>query len=72
MEEVVDPRAPADDCCVDCGAGVSPHQAELSRRKTQLSRAFGDSRNRDGFVLCRKHLDQETGQRQYIDQRVWG
>jgi hypothetical protein len=50
----------ADDCCVDCGAGVSPHQAEIARRRTQLSRAFGDSRNREGFVLCRKCLDAEV------------
>jgi len=53
-------RYRADDCCIDCGKGVSPHQADLARRQTHLSRAFGDSRNRDGFVLCRSCLDRET------------
>lgn len=50
----------ADDCCVDCGKGVSPHQASIARQRTQLSRAFGDSRNRKGFVLCRSCLDKEV------------
>lgn len=58
--KAVDPHTPADHYCVDCGRGVSPHQANLSREQTQLSRALGDSRNREGFVLCRKHLDKET------------
>ena len=52
----------ADDCCTDCGAGVSPHQADISRTMTFKSRALGDSRNRDGFVLCRSCLDKEERQ----------
>ena len=56
----------AADCCVDCGVGVSPYQADLARRQTQLSRAFGDSRNRDGFVLCRRCLDRETTEAQTV------
>jgi hypothetical protein len=49
----------ADNACVDCGKGVSPAQAGISRQETHLSRAFGDSRNREGFVLCRSCLDKE-------------
>lgn len=61
MKENTTPRQyRADDCCIDCGKGVSPHQADLARRQTFKSRALGDSRNRDGFVLCRACLDKET------------
>jgi len=71
MEEViVNPSNPCDDYCVDCGKGVSPYQARVSQTETYQSRALGDSRNRDGFVLCRKCLDQEAGPA-YIDQRSW-
>jgi len=58
------------DYCIDCGKGVSPHQAQLAKQKTQLSRAFGDSRNRDGFVLCRQCLDRETSEAQTV-AREW-
>jgi len=62
----------ADDCCVDCGKGVSPHQADTSRQRTFMSRALGDSRNRDGFVLCRNCLDKEIrDSRALIDTRSW-
>jgi len=50
----------ADHFCVDCGKGISPHQAQTSKRQTHLSRALGDSRNREGFTLCRACLDRET------------
>lgn len=50
----------ADHFCVDCGKGISPHQAEISKQRTFKSRALGDSHNREGFTLCRNHLDKET------------
>lgn len=50
----------ADHFCVDCGVGIAPHQAEISKQQTFKSRALGDSRNRDGFTLCRSCLDKET------------
>ena len=50
----------ADHFCVDCGVGISPHQAQTSKRQTFKSRALGDSRNRKGFTLCRSCLDRET------------
>jgi len=50
----------ANDTCVDCGKGVSPVQAQSSKQQTFMSRALGDSKNRDGFVLCRRCLDRET------------
>ena len=55
-------RYTADDCCVDCGKGVSPYQASTAQEQTFKSRALGDSRNRDGFVLCRQCLDKERNQ----------
>jgi len=70
MKEDTPSRYRADHYCIDCGKGVSPHQSDLSRRKTQLSRAFGDSHNRDGYVLCRKHLDAEMTEAQSV-ARGW-
>jgi hypothetical protein len=61
----------ADDCCVDCGKGVDPHQAETARRSTFKSRALGHSRNREGFVLCRRCLDRETREARTVRAKVW-
>jgi len=61
MKEITTPPMYASDhFCVDCGAGISPHQAQLSEQATHLSRALGDSRNREGFTLCGRCLDRET------------
>ena len=60
----------ANDCCVDCGKGVSPTQAQGARQLTYLSRALGDSRNRKGFVLCGRCLDRETREVQVRDKKT--
>jgi len=60
----------ADHFCVDCGKPISPHQASVSKRQTFKSRALGDSTNRDGFTLCRQHLDRETREAQSV-ARGW-
>jgi len=49
----------AEHFCVDCGKGIDPYQARIAKQATHLSRALGDSRNRDGFTLCRSCLDKE-------------
>ena len=50
----------ADDCCMDCGKGISPHQADNSKQRSVKSRDLCDSHNREGVTLCRNHLDKET------------
>jgi NMD protein affecting ribosome stability and mRNA decay len=59
-ETTTPPMYVFDHFCVDCGVGIDPHQAKISEQKTFKSRALGDSRNRDGFTLCRRCLDRET------------
>jgi len=60
MKEDTPQQYQADHFCVDCGKGIDPFQAEVSEYRTHKSRALGDSRNREGFTLCRKCLDKET------------
>lgn len=42
--------------CVDCGKGVDPFHADLSRSMTHFITSRGV---REGFVLCEQHLDRE-------------